>query len=256
MLTVCKCGRMECLSVDTKSRDGRIWYSHIWCILCVPGGKVNILGSHGICHSKQKLCTNTCPIAKGLRDRAISLYSSLDLAPNTVCPSFSHVNRREASFGRCDCWWWHCRVLCKMLHIFTNAEYAVYCPHIRWKFHWGWRSNFRKCVILGKLYQICHLKKYIPVLETVRNISFLSTILELCSEKALSRKVFGIGHYIYTFLLRMTDTITSQSNDLSSLDTLYMVIVGPLWHGHGEFMSIRHKPYPHRQLDSLGEDEI
>jgi hypothetical protein len=60
------------------------------------------------------------------------------------------------------------------------------------------------------------------VLETVSNISFLSTILQLCSEIALSRKPFGIGHmYIYTFLLRMTDTESSQNIDLSSWDILY-----------------------------------
>jgi hypothetical protein len=46
----------------------------------------------------------------------------------------------------------------------------------------------------------------------------------LYSEIAVSRKPFGIGHiYIYTFfLLRMADTMTSQSTDLSSCDTLYM----------------------------------
>jgi hypothetical protein len=45
---------------------------------------------------------------------------------------------------------------------------------------------------------------------------------ELYSEVALSRKPFGIGHtYIYTFLLRMTDTVTSQNIDVSSCDTLY-----------------------------------
>jgi hypothetical protein len=50
----------------------------------------------------------------------------------------------------------------------------------------------------------------LPVLETVRNISFLTTILELYSEISLSRKMFGIGHmYIHTFLLRMTVTMTS-----------------------------------------------
>jgi hypothetical protein len=44
----------------------------------------------------------------------------------------------------------------------------------------------------------------------------------LYSEMALSRKPFGIGHmYIYNFLLRMTDTVTSQNTDLSSWDTLY-----------------------------------
>jgi hypothetical protein len=45
----------------------------------------------------------------------------------------------------------------------------------------------------------------------------------LYSEIALSRKPFGIGHmYIYTFLLRMADTMTSQDIALSSSDTLYM----------------------------------
>jgi hypothetical protein len=39
----------------------------------------------------------------------------------------------------------------------------------------------------------------------------------LYSEIALSRKPFGIAHmYIHTFLLRMTDTVTSQNIDLSS----------------------------------------
>jgi hypothetical protein len=65
-------------------------------------------------------------------------------------------------------------------------------------------------------------------LETVRNtrISSLSAILELYSEIALSRKAFGIGHvYIYTFLLRMTDTMTCQNIDLSSWDIMYDNIV-------------------------------
>jgi hypothetical protein len=44
----------------------------------------------------------------------------------------------------------------------------------------------------------------------------------LYSEIAVSRKPFGIGHtYIYTVLLRMTNTMTSQNTDLSSWDTLY-----------------------------------
>jgi hypothetical protein len=38
-----------------------------------PGGKINILG-----HSKQK-----CSIPNGFQDGDISLYSSLDLEPNT-----------------------------------------------------------------------------------------------------------------------------------------------------------------------------
>jgi hypothetical protein len=44
----------------------------------------------------------------------------------------------------------------------------------------------------------------------------------LYSEIALSWKPFGIGHMqIHTFLLRMTDTMTSQNIDISSWDTLY-----------------------------------
>jgi hypothetical protein len=47
----------------------------------------------------------------------------------------------------------------------------------------------------------------------------------LYSEIALPWKPVGIGHvYIYTFLFRMTDTMTSQNIDLSSWDTLYINI--------------------------------
>jgi hypothetical protein len=52
----------------------------------------------------------------------------------------------------------------------------------------------------------------------------LSTILELYSEIAVSRKPFGTGHmYIYTFLLRMTNTMTSKNSDLSP-GTLCIII--------------------------------
>jgi hypothetical protein len=46
----------------------------------------------------------------------------------------------------------------------------------------------------------------------------------LYSEKALSRKPFGIGHMyiLYTFLLRKTDIMTSQNIDISYWDTLYI----------------------------------
>jgi hypothetical protein len=42
------------------------------------------------------------------------------------------------------------------------------------------------------------------------------------TKMSLSRKPFGIGHmFIESFLLRMTDTMTSQNIVLSSWDTLY-----------------------------------
>jgi hypothetical protein len=40
----------------------------------VPGVKVNILRSHSIGHSKQKMYMYMCPIRNGFRDRAISRY--------------------------------------------------------------------------------------------------------------------------------------------------------------------------------------
>jgi hypothetical protein len=42
----------------------------------VPGGKANVLGGQSIGHSKQNVYMYMCPIPKGFRDRAISLYSS------------------------------------------------------------------------------------------------------------------------------------------------------------------------------------
>jgi hypothetical protein len=54
-------------------------------------------------------------------------------------------------------------------------------------------------------------------------------VARLHSETALSLKPFGLGHmYIYTFLRRMTDTMTSQNIDLSSWDTLYSLTTDSL----------------------------
>jgi hypothetical protein len=52
-----------------------------------------------------------------------------------------------------------------------------------------------------------------PVLERVRNISFLSTILELYSEIAvISETVRNRTHvYIHSFFLKMTDAMASQN---------------------------------------------
>jgi hypothetical protein len=43
---------------------------------------------------------------------------------------------------------------------------------------WCWRRIFRKCIILCKLYQLCHWTINTG-LETVSNISFVSTILNI-----------------------------------------------------------------------------
>jgi hypothetical protein len=74
-----------------------------------PRRNVNILGGHGIGHSKQKLYMYMCPMPNGF-----------------------------------------------------TAQYTVQtsntpCPHTSCKVHWCWRWNFRKCIVLGKLYQLCLL---------------------------------------------------------------------------------------------------
>jgi hypothetical protein len=51
-------------------------------IQCVSGGKVDVLRGHSIGHSKKKLYMYMCPILNGFLDRAISLYSGLDLGPD------------------------------------------------------------------------------------------------------------------------------------------------------------------------------
>jgi hypothetical protein len=50
------------------------------------------------------------------------------------------------------------------------------------------------------------------------------------TKMALTRKPFGIGHmFLYSFLFRMTDTMTSQNIVLSSWDTLMSLSTDILW---------------------------
>jgi hypothetical protein len=62
----------------------------------VPGGKVNILGDHSICHSEQKSVYVQCSIPNGFLDRAISLYSSLDVHQDALRRATHHVLTRVA----------------------------------------------------------------------------------------------------------------------------------------------------------------
>jgi hypothetical protein len=90
----------------------------------VPRGKVNILGGHSIGHSKHSNSyMYMCPIPNCCRDRAVSLCSSLDLAPNTVLPSGIWIGlKRQLAVVTVDSD--TVRLLWKMPHTFTNAEYA------------------------------------------------------------------------------------------------------------------------------------
>jgi hypothetical protein len=57
----------------------------------ISGEKVSILVGHSIGYSKQKVCMYMYPIPNGLRDRAVSLYSTLYTVQtsNTPCPHTS-----------------------------------------------------------------------------------------------------------------------------------------------------------------------
>jgi hypothetical protein len=106
----------------------------------------------------KKVCMYMCPIMNGFWDRAISLYSSLDLAPNIVLPFRTWIDvKRQLAVVTVDNE--IVGVLWKMPRIITNAKYAdmlydVCCSHTSCKVHRCWQWNFRKCIILGKLYQL------------------------------------------------------------------------------------------------------
>jgi hypothetical protein len=113
--------------------------------------------------------------------------------------------------------------MCHIPNSFTVQTSNTPCPHRSCKVHWCWRWNFRKCIILGKLYQLCHLNnkyRYWKQYVTSSNQQLWSCTVKF----SLSRKRFGIEDdiYIYIFWLRMTHTMTSQNTDLSSWDILYI----------------------------------
>jgi hypothetical protein len=44
----------------------------------------------------------------------------------------------------------------ELFHCTVQTSNTPY-PHTSCKVHWCWQWNFRKCIILGKLHQLCHL---------------------------------------------------------------------------------------------------
>jgi hypothetical protein len=77
-----------------------------------------------------------------------------------------------------------------------------------------------------KLVQFTYYNTFPKILPST-SMHFVTRVKTWCvaclySEIALSRKPFRIGHmHIYTFLLRMTDTMTPQNIDLSSWNNMY-----------------------------------
>jgi hypothetical protein len=67
------------------------------------------------------------------------------------------------------------------------------------------------------LYTLIHMREGRTILGAKSELPY--------SETAPSRNPLGVGNmYIYNFMLRMTDTMTSQNTDLSSWDILYIHI--------------------------------
>jgi hypothetical protein len=48
-------------------------------------------------------------------------------------------------------------VLFRTVSLYTVKTSNTPYPHTNCNVHWCWRWNFRKCIILSKLYQLCHL---------------------------------------------------------------------------------------------------
>jgi hypothetical protein len=159
-----------CLRIPTLWENFSLPY-----IQSVPRGKVNILGGHSMCHSKQKLYMYMCPILNGFRYRASSLYSS--------------------------------KIVDKKKRYYVLFVIPVFIVQVTTLVQCNYYNTFSKIAPSTSVHFASHVRTWL--------------VARLYSEIALSQKPFMIGHtYIYTFiLLRITNTMTSQSIDLSSWDT-------------------------------------
>jgi hypothetical protein len=119
----------------------------------------------------------------------------------------SHSKQKEYIYM---CSFLHCFGV-RCISLYSNTGHTVQtsntpCPYVSCEVHRGWQWDFQKHILLAN--NTSNNKK--PASETVHNISFTSTILELYSETVLSWKVFGIRDmYMHIFLPRMANTITS-----------------------------------------------
>jgi hypothetical protein len=126
------------------------------------------------------------PIANGFRDRATLLYS----------------------------------ILYRNVKMHSNVRHAMSSHRLQ--------SALMLTVVFSQMYYTTwtvpawSLERYVPVLESIRNISFL-TIFGLYSERVISETVRNRTHVHIQFLLQMTDTKTTKNTDLSSRDSLYTV---------------------------------
>jgi hypothetical protein len=105
----------------------------------------------------------------------------------------------------------------------TNSNTGIYCSSNKVGTAYVVQYIFENSTV--NINALCNSCEDMPCCTSECILTFLYSILY--SEVALSRKPFGIRHiHIYTFLLRMTDTMTSQNTDLSSWDTC----IKPCWY--------------------------
>jgi hypothetical protein len=99
-----------------------------------------------------------CPIPNGFRDTAVSLYSSSVSTPKTVLPFRMWISvKRQLAFVTADS-----DIVGMLWKYRTSSErpnMLISCPHKSCKMHRCWRWNFRKCIILSKLYTTLWLEQ-------------------------------------------------------------------------------------------------
>ena len=136
----------------------------------VPGGNVNILWGHNIAHSKQQtvyVCVSYCELFPRYSYFTVPEFGfgaqycpSLPPYCATVWNMRISVKRQLADVSGYKRRTARSRNGCYRQHKGTSRCTQTSnkpCPHKRCKMHWGWWWNFRKCIVLGKLYQLCHL---------------------------------------------------------------------------------------------------
>jgi hypothetical protein len=109
----------------------------------VSGGKVNILGGHSVCRSRQE--KYMCLIPNGFQDRAFFTVNYFGFGVQ-YCPSFLPYC---ATGMKCQL------AIVTVISRYTQRSNMSYPHDLQSALMWWW--NCQKCNRLGKLYQLCHL---------------------------------------------------------------------------------------------------
>ena len=180
--------------------------------------------------SKKKMYKCMCPIPNCSRDRAVTVpefgfgaQSCPSLPPYcaTVWSMWLGAKRQLDVVSGCTRRIARYRNVCYRQRKGTSRcthTSNTPCPDTGRKVHWCWRRNFLKLV------NCTNFVTWAINTDVWNNMQYLFiNSFGNCTVKWLSWKSLRIGHmHMYTFLLRMTGTVTSQNIDIYSLDILYM----------------------------------